>query len=112
MNSKDIWVVYTVSKVLEGCGAAMDGSEYLSADCFIPADNIQVAISQVEEFLLEKRCRLIDISKCLRYEPQDWQDDSEESALTKKFAEKARQSDQPKYAVFRGIKAEDISAVI
>ena len=92
---------------MEDCMVTLDDTEYLFGETFVPADTMQLAINQVEGFLLAKKLELLEITKCLKYDPQDWQDDSEKSNEINKFAGKAQGEPEPKYSIFTSTSGAD-----
>lgn len=101
MSDKDIWIIFTKSKVLDGCPIAIDGSDFLFSNIFIPSYSVEDAISQVKQALLEPKLELSDISKCIRYNTNEWSDDSKLSNEINEFSEEAKQSNKIVFGIFR-----------
>jgi len=107
MSEKSIWIVYSLSRVMEDCLVALDGKKYLMGETFVPANTMQEAISQIEGFLLAKKLELVDIPKCLRYDPQDWQDDSIKAQQVNEFGVRALNEVGPKFSIFASTDGPD-----
>ena len=101
MTDKTIWIVFTKSKILEGCPLAMDDSEYLYGECFVPAHTEAEARLSVKAKLLDVKLELTDILKCLAYNPTEWGDGSEFAAEVGYAASQAKQADAVTLGIFR-----------
>ena len=113
--SKQVWIVFTKSEALEGCGIDIDGCDYYCAEAYVPVDGSEVhtaslesIINRVKQELLDKRLTLVDISKCLRYNDSEWGSDSDMEKAAHLLAAKALSSGSIKFSSFRPEEIEDL----
>lgn len=110
MMDNTIWIVFTKSKILQGCPLAMDDSEYLFGECFVPADTEADARLQAKAKLIEVKLELSDILKCVIYNPADWQDGSEFSEEVVYAANQAEQTKVVTLGIFRTPDIENMNS--
>lgn len=106
MASKDVWIVFTKSSPLEGCSIDVDGRDYYFAEAYVPVDvepilSLDSIINKVKDVLAKERLVLVDISKCIRYNEQEWPADTAPSAEMHKGAKKSLASGAIEFSGFR-----------
>lgn len=108
MSNKDIWIVFTKSKVLIESPLAMDDSEFIFGEVFIPSVTIEEAIIGARQALLDLKLVMNDISKCIRHQENEWCDNSDMSKEINESVEKASRLNKIVYGIFRSTEELDL----
>ncbi len=90
MCSENVWIMYVKLKVLENCLVPDDDSLFMNGTFFVPAENIDKALSALKAKLSTEKFEILDISRCQRHNLDEWNDNSEASRNINRCAEKAR----------------------
>jgi hypothetical protein len=112
MANRQVWILFTKSEPLDGCSIDMDGCDFYFAEAYVPVDaedfgitSFESILDRVKQSLLEDKLVLTDVSKCLRYNKEEWHFDSEMEKETHALAAKALSSGS---IMFSGFKSEEI----
>lgn len=106
MANKEVWIVFTKSSPLEGCSIDIDGCDYYFAEACVPVDtapthSLDSIINKVRDELAKERLVLVDISKCIRYQEQEWSSNTAPNAELRKGAKKSLASGSIEFSGFR-----------
>ncbi|WP_444882835.1 hypothetical protein [Microbulbifer sp. PSTR4-B] len=106
MDNKDIWIVSTKSRRMDGCQLDDDGSDFYFVECLIPSNSFEEANGSIEQLLRDKQLELCEVLRCEIYNAESWVD-TEHFSQIESAAEAARQKGEPKFALF--ISSESMS---
>jgi len=116
MTSKEVWIVFTKSKPLEGCSIDIDGCDFYFSEAYVPVDrdgqemtSIAKVVNRAKEALLEDRLVLSDVSKCLRYHKEHWDVDT---VMNKEVHSAAAQALSSNKVEFGGFRSEEIEELV
>ncbi len=114
MTSKEVWIVFTKSKALEGCSIDVGGCDFYYSEAYVPVGfdeqevtSLETVINRAKEVLLEKRLVLSDVSKCLRYHKEDWDVDTVMNKEVHSVAAKALFTSKVEFGTFRSEEIEE-----
>ena len=84
-----IWIVYTEVVPEDGCVFQFktDGA---FLECYVPADNIDHALYVASTALQDNKLKTIDIDKCIRFDPEDWDDEYDPKREVRNCSTKAK----------------------
>lgn len=113
--TKQVWIVFTKSKALDGCSIDMDRCDFYFSEIYVPADNeeigaasLETILTRVKQSLLEDKLVLIDVSKCLRYRADEWPSETALDIAVHNLAERALTTGSIQFSSFR---SEEIEAL-
>ncbi len=114
MESKQVWIVFTKSRPLDGCTIDVDGGEFLYAEVFVPfagiasdGGSISRIVDDAAQALAEARIALHEISKCLCYHPDEWQ---ERTDMNANIHENSKNALEANSVIIGGFRSEEIEA--
>jgi len=117
MSNKDVWVVFTKSRPLEGCDIDFDGCEFYFVDIYVPVETTPdklVALGDITEMvrhsLEESRLELADISMLVRYENGEWKSKANSCNDVNALALQAKESSEIVFSSFRSEEIEELQA--
>ncbi|WP_444920116.1 hypothetical protein ACJJID_14705 [Microbulbifer sp. CnH-101-G] len=99
MDNKDIWIVSTKSRRMDGCQLDDDGSDFYFVECLIPSSSFEEASGSIEHLLRDKQLELCEVLRCEIYDAESWVD-TEQFSQIESAAETARRKGEPKFALF------------
>lgn len=115
MSHTDVWIAFIKSKPLEGCGIDIDGSDYYFAEAYVPVNHTEIelvsfdnVIAKIKNSLLEGRLILCYISKCIRYQQEHWNTDTDSNKEAHSLAESALSSNKVEFGAFRSEEIEEL----
>ena len=115
MSNREVWVAFTKSRPLEGCGIDFDGSEFYFTSICVPVDETSdnlIDLGKIEELvkssLLKKRLAIADISMLVRYKYGDWECKTDIFDDINKLAEKAMETGELAFSGFRPEEIEEL----
>ena len=116
MTDKNIWIIFTKSKALDGCSIDIDGGEFYFTEVFVPSeciednpDSIKEMIGKTKQVLLNERLELTDISKSIRYQEDEWTEDTELNNEIQMTVKESIRSNQIKFNTFRSEEIQQTS---
>ena len=116
MKNKEVWIVFTKSKPLEGCSIDFDGCDFYFSEIYVPVvhdghemTSLEGIVNRAKDLLLEDRLMLSDVSKCFRYHKEHWGVNTEMNKAVHVNAARALSSNQVEVGEFR---TEEIEALI
>jgi len=114
MNEKYLWLIITKNQPLSNCEIDIDGCEYYFVNAFIPlnkslgVDSIPNAISKVKNALLEDKLELAEVIQCVKFQPEEWVDQTEAGESLHELATKALELDDVVFSSFRSEEVQDL----
>ena len=99
MSDKEIWIVSTKSRPLEGCSIDFDGSEFYTVESLVPAQSKDQATRPLKQALLEAGFELAEILSAAPYKSKDWADQIQFPEI-KEAALKSSKTGQLVFALF------------
>lgn len=108
MGSKNIWIVSTKPKPLDGCLIELNGSDLYYVECLLPASRFDEAHASIAHLIRDKKMELIDVVKCEVYKAESWRH-LVQFAEIKNAASHARLKKEPKFALFISSQAMDFN---
>ena len=102
-----IWIVYTEVRPQPGFhfGPDEDGVTHISAgayvECFVPAKKIEVAIQGAKDALSTEGYDVVEIDRCIRFEPEEWDDDNDPESEARDAARSASSGSKTVFGPFR-----------
>lgn len=115
MSQADVWIVFTKCEPLEGCDVDFDGCDYYFAEAYVPVASkgdlihLDAVISRAQAALAESQFELNEVSKCLRYMPEEWQADTPPNMEVNKYAREAAESGNVQFGGFRSEEIEELT---
>ncbi|MFC1747973.1 hypothetical protein ACFL2V_04130 [Pseudomonadota bacterium] len=112
MENKSIWVLFTKSKPLPECEINFDGGDHYFVEVCVPAQKgeawqqIGNVIERARECLLESHFELCDVSKCIRYFADEWQEQTRHNNMIHEAAQKTLETGAITLGGFRSDEVE------
>lgn len=75
MSDKQIWIVSSKARPLEGCPIKFDDSEFYFVDCLVPANSKSEAEAPLDHALRDEMFELEEIISSKPYVASEWRDE-------------------------------------
>lgn len=115
MTSKNVWIVVTKSKPLDGCEIDFDGCEFYFADAYVAIPNdvsgknaVMFILEKIEKTLKDERLNLADVLMIMRFSPDEWVDQTDGVDSMHDLAAKALETEG---VIFSGFRSEEIQGL-
>jgi hypothetical protein len=89
---------------------APEGLAGAFVDCFVPCDTPEQALARARAALDDDGYDVVDIDRCIRYDPEDWDDDNDEDAVVRTTAAEAAEGGEVLFGPFFGWPADEDGA--
>ncbi|WP_431688612.1 hypothetical protein [Hahella sp. NBU794] len=111
MDKKCVWIIFTRNLALSNrCSIAFDGCDYYCTEAYVPIDDEDIPplgeiINQVKQILSKDYLELKEVTKCIKFIPEEWNVNTEPNEDVIKFAQTALSK---KKITFGGFRPEEI----
>ncbi len=113
-TSKDIWLVISKIKPIEGCTINHDGCEFYYVDGYVPVDSnqsvkaLELISNIIEKSLREKRLELVEILLCCKFKNENWIDNTAAPESIHDLASKSLELNSVQFGRFRSEEFQEL----